>query len=136
MTNYNGPFTRTQSLTVGGVDVTDAVKHAGESGVEIELTATAAIAATKNIIDLNHATVVIAATIADMADHAGGLVIITDTSATGTAAHTVTLTSGTFDGTNNVATLNALGESLVVHVLADGNGRVVTNTGSVALSAV
>jgi len=50
------------------------------------------------------------------------------------AAHTLTLTAGTFDGTNNVATLNAPGEALAVFVDGDGNGTILENTGAVALS--
>lgn len=103
------------------------------SGFTQELTATAAVTAGARIVELNHASTVIAATIANFANHQG-LFIVKDTSASGTAAHTLTLTSGTFDGTNNVATLNAPGEQLVVWVDGSGNGTIVQNTGSVGLS--
>jgi len=103
------------------------------SGNTQELTASGAVTAGVEIVELNHATVVIAATIADFAAHAG-LFIVKDTSASGTAAHTLTLTSGTFDGTNTIATLNAPAEQLLVWVDGDGNGTIVQNTGSVALS--
>lgn len=99
-----------------------------------ELTADGAISPDAHIIDLNHASVAIAATVADAAVYAGRVVVITNTSSTGTAAHTVTLTAGTFDGTNNVATLNAPAEKLAVLFGQDGNGTVIANTGSVALS--
>ena len=99
-----------------------------------ELTESGAVDANSNVIELNHATVVIAATIADFGVYAGRIVIVKDTSASGTAAHTLTLTGGTFDGSNNVATLNAPGEQLVVLVGDDGNGTILQNTGSVALS--
>ena len=102
-------------------------------GAPVELTATAAVTAGVAQVELNHATVVIAATIADAADHEG-IFVVKDTSASGTAAHTLTLTSGTFDGTNNVATLNAPGELLVVLFDSAGNGTIIQNTGSVALS--
>ena len=98
-----------------------------------ELTASGAVTATVNHLQLNHATVVIAATVADASTHEG-LFVITDTSASGTAAHTVTLTAGTFDGTSTVATLNAPGECLIVCFDADGAGVVVANIGGVALS--
>ncbi len=98
-----------------------------------ELTASGAVTNGVQRLQLNHATVVIAATIADFADHVG-LFIVEDTSASGTAAHTLTLASGTFDGTNNVATLNAPAERLVVQVGDDGNGVILENTGSVGLS--
>lgn len=102
-------------------------------GLNQALTASGAVNAGVKSLELNHATVVIAATIADAADHAG-LFYVVNTSASGTAAHTLTLTSGTFDGTNNVATLNAPAESLLVFFDGSGNGRIVLNTGSVALS--
>lgn len=100
----------------------------------VELTASGAISPDVQIVDLNHASVVIAATVADAAVYAGKVVVFTNTSASGTAAHTVTLTAGTFDGTNNVATLNAPAEKLAVLFGQDGNGTVIANTGSVALS--
>lgn len=103
------------------------------SGRVQELTSSGAVTAGKQSVELNHATVVVAATIADAANHQG-LFVVKDTSATGTAAHTLTLTSGTFDGTNNVATLNALNECLVVYFDSAGNGTIIENVGSVALS--
>lgn len=97
-------------------------------------TAPAAIPATVRIIELNHATVAIEKTIATMVPYAGQIVIVKDTSATGTAAHTVTITTGTWNGTNKVATLNALNECLIVAVDSAGNGTIVENVGAVALS--
>jgi hypothetical protein len=76
---------------------------------------------------------VIAATIADTTAHTG-FFSVTNTSASGTAAHTVTITTGTWNGTNKIATLNSPAESLLVFFDAAGNGTVVVNTGSVALS--
>lgn len=102
------------------------------SGVQ-ELTASGAVTEGVESIELNHATVAIAATIADAKDHQG-LLVVKDTSASGTAAHTLTLTSGTFDGTNSVATLNAPNECLVVYIDSAGNGTIVENVGTVALS--
>lgn len=96
-----------------------------------ELTASGAI--TSNILGLNHATVVIAATLA--APVAGEPLFIIDTSATGTAAHTVRLTSGTFDGTNNTATLNALDEALYCIGVSATRFQIILNVGSVALSS-
>jgi len=122
---YNGSY----NLTVGGAD------GQARSGVAVnqELTASGAVDAGVQNLRLNHATVVIAATIADAADHAG-LFTVTDTSASGTAAHTVTLTAGTWDGTNTIATFNAPAESLIVFFDENGDGTIVVNTGSVALS--
>lgn len=98
-----------------------------------ELTATGAVTAGVQSVELNHATVVVAATIADASAHQG-LFIVKDTSASGTAAHTLTLTAGTFNGTNNVATLNAANECLIVYFDSAGNGTIVENIGSVGLS--
>jgi hypothetical protein len=125
-TNASCKYATVSSVTAGGAGtlVVNEVQ---------ELTASGAVTPGVTQLELNHATVVIAATVADASDHAG-LFIIKDTSASGTAAHTVTLTSGTFDGTNNVATLNAPAEMLIVFFDDDGNGSIVQNTGSVALS--
>lgn len=98
-----------------------------------EMTVSGAVTAGVQSVELNHASVVVAATIADAANHQG-LFVVKDTSATGTAAHTLTLTAGTFNGTNNVATLNARDECLVVYFDHTGRGTVVVNVGSVALS--
>lgn len=98
-----------------------------------ELTASGAVVAGVQSVELNHATVVVAATIADTLAHQG-LFVVKDTSASGTAAHTLTLTSGTFNGTNNVATLNAPNEALVVWFDSSGDGTIVENVGTVALS--
>lgn len=97
----------------------------------LELTASAAIPAGTDVVELNHASVVIAATYTVVPNTT---LIIKDTSATGTAAHTVTLTGGTFNGTNTVATLNARDEFLMVHFDSAGRGQVIANVGSVALS--
>ena len=101
---------------------------------EYELTASGAIPPGAGAVALNHATTAIAATIANAVDHQG-LVIFKDTSASGTtAAHTVTLTSGTFDGTTTVATFDAPNEALVVWFDASGNGTVIANVGGVVLA--
>ncbi len=97
------------------------------------LTVSAAITAGVQTVELDHASGVIAATIANATNHQG-LFVVKDTSATGTAAHTLTLTAGTFNGTNNVATLNARDECLVVYFDSTGRGTVVVNVGSVALT--
>ena len=99
----------------------------------VEMTVSGDVAAGVPAIELNHATVVVAAVIPDLADHAG-LLIIKNTSASGTAAHTVTATAGTFDGTNNVVTLNALNECIAIWVDSAGNGTILENVGTVAIS--
>lgn len=98
-----------------------------------ELTATGTVTARVQSLELNNTSTVVAATIASAANHEG-LFIVKNTSASGTAAHTLTLTSGTFNGTNNVATLNAPNEALAVYFDSAGNGTVIANVGSVGLS--
>ena len=102
-----------------------------------EYTATAAMGSDSGkvrCIELNHASTVIAITKIDGADYAGQVVSVKDTSASGTAAHTVTLASGTWNGTNTVVTLNAPDECIVVIFDSAGDGTVLVNIGSVALS--
>ena len=126
--------------------------HIGTSGSETEVTATAAelnnaadvsarvqeLTATGTVtvgvqsVELNHASTLVAATIADASNHEG-IFVVKDTG-TGTEAHTLTLTAGTFNGTNNVATLNAHDECLVVYFDSAGNGTILVNVGTVALS--
>ena len=117
-------------LTVTAVATGDVTVVANLSQ---ELTVSGAVQPGASSVELNHASVIIAATIATSLAHQG-LFVVKDTSATGTAAHTLTLTAGTFNGTNNVATLNALNECLVVWFDSAGNGTIVENVGTVALS--
>lgn len=113
------------------------VIDSGLSGVDNtanvqELTATGTVSVTTRVLELNHATVIVAATLAQAP--VSQMFIVKDTSASGTAAHTLTLTAGTFNGTNNVATLDAPNEALVVYFDSAGNGTIVENVGTVALS--
>ena len=99
------------------------------------LTASGAITLNSGLVMLNHASTIIAATLD--APTAGDELYIVNTSASGTAAHTVTVASGvTFDGTNNTATLNAPGEAL--HLIATSATRwfILENIGTVGLSSV
>ncbi len=113
------------AVSTGDVTVTQVVSQ--------ELTASGAITPGVQSIELNHATVAVAATVATSLAHQG-LFVMKDTSASGTAAHTVTLTAGTLDGTNTVATFNAPNECLVVWFDSAGDGTIVENVGTVALS--
>ena len=103
------------------------------SGRVQELTVTAAVVAGIQSVELNHIDTVIAATISDAVNHQG-LFVVKDTSATGTELHTLTLTAGTFNGSDNVATFNARDEALIVYFDSTGRGQVIANVGSVALS--
>jgi hypothetical protein len=100
------------------------------------LTASGAITITNGLVMLNHASVVIAATLA--APVAGNELFIVDSSASGTAAHTVTLPAGVvFDASNNnTATLNAPGEALHLIALSATRWLILENIGSVGLSTV
>lgn len=120
------------NLTLGN-DYGQAAAGDGSTGGAVqELTASGAVLSTSQVVDLNHATVVVAATM-NATEHEG-LFLVRDTSASGTAAHTLTLTGGTFNGTATVATLNAPGEQLVVFFDSTGRGTIIENTGAVALS--
>ena len=113
------------ALTLNGRVISEGVQ---------ELTASGAVNPYTQSVELNHATVIVAATIADATKHQG-LFIVKDTSATGVIEHTLTLGgSYTFDGTNNTATFNAPGEALIVYFDSTGNGVIVENIGAVALS--
>lgn len=113
-----------------GTDPKDAKRGAGTQ----ELTASGVVTPGVNELELNHATVVVAATIATSLAHRGGPFIVKDTSASGTAAHTVTLAHGTWNGTATVITLNAPNEAIIVWFDSAGNGTIVENIGAVALS--
>ncbi len=102
------------------------------ASVEYTVTAPAAIPAGVNVIELNHATVAIEKTIASLGDHKG-LMVIKNTSASGTAIHKITATTGTWDGTKKVITLDAPKECLVVWIDSAGNGTVLANVGTVGL---
>ena len=123
--------TKAIDLTVSAVTSDGAASL--DSNVSQELTASGAITPGVESIELNHATVIVAATIADAAEH-HGLFMVVNTSASGTAAHTVTLTSGTWNGTNTIVTLNAPKEAIIVWFDSAGNGTIVENVGTVALS--
>jgi len=98
-----------------------------------ELTASGAVTAGVQSVELNDTAAIVAATIADAANHQG-LFVVKNTSASGTRAHALTLTAGTFDGTNNVATLDAPNECLVVYFDSAGNGTIVVNVGTVGVA--
>tara|TARA_R100001082_G_scaffold110721_1_gene91489 strand:+ start:336 stop:785 length:450 start_codon:yes stop_codon:yes gene_type:complete len=102
----------------------------------VKLLVSAAVPQNTRLIKLAHNSTPIEVTGPDGVRLGGQTMFITNVSASGTAAHTVTLASGTFDGTNNKATLNAPGESLHVWFDSSGEGAIINNVGSVALSSV
>ena len=120
---------------LGGVNATPAEINnvADVSGRVQALTVSGAVTPGVQAIELNHATVVVAATIADLKNHQG-LLVVKNTSASGTAAHTVTVTTGTWNGTNKIITLNAPNEAIAFWIDSAGNGTILENVGSVAIS--
>lgn len=126
-----GPLTNFPNGVQAGAAST--VPLAGLNLATQELTATGAVNAATRVVFLNHATVVIAATLA--APKAGDVLVVFNSSASGTAAHTVTLPTGvTWNGTNLIATLNAPGEALVCIAVSATRYAVLVNTGAVAFS--
>jgi hypothetical protein len=125
-----------ETTAASGVTIDGALLKDGRSnlGRQVQtLTASGAISIGSGLVQLNHASVVIAATLA--APVAGDELFIVNNSASGTAAHTVTLPgSVTWDGTLQVATLNAPGEALHVIALSATRWLILENIGSVALS--
>ena len=119
-----------EKLAVALRDIGDSMQTCGTQ----ELTVTGAVDAGTRSIELNHASTIVAATMTAPAN--GGLVVIKDTSASGTAAHTCTVSGGTFDGTNNTVTLNAPAECIIIFFDSAGAGTIVENVGTVALSSV
>ena len=95
------------------------------------MTVTGAVPKKVQALYLNHTTK-IEATIASSKDHKGFFVVKQIDA--GTAGHTVTMTAGTWDGSNNIITLNADIEFIIVWIDEEGTGSIVENVGSVALS--
>ena len=95
----------------------------------ITLTADAWPAAT--LVKLNNASVAIvkSVTVAQ-----GGMRVITQADA-GTIGHVLTMTGGTFDGTNNTATFASQYASIAIYGVAAGHGLLLANQ-DVVLSSV
>jgi len=124
------------ALKIASVQVTASAVELNKADVSArvqELTVSGAITTGVESIELNHASVAVETTIADLSNHQG-LLVIKNTSASGTSAHTVTVTTGTVNGTNKIVTLNAPNECIAIYVDSAGNGTVLENVGSVAIS--
>lgn len=96
-----------------------------------ELTASGVVSPNIDVVELNHASVVIAATYVVVPNT---IIAVKDTSATGTTNHTFTVSGGTLNGTNTIATFNLLADFIMVQFDSAGNGSVIANVGSVAFS--
>ena len=141
-TTISSPTDDQIDIEVGGSDVA-TITSTGWNGNTVgqhrhstqALTATGAITINSGTVLLNHATVIIAATLD--APTLGDELYIINSSASGTAAHTVTLAAGvTFDGTNNTATLDAPDEALHILAISATRWYVLENIGTVGLSDV
>ena len=126
-------FTKLAAIEASAAEIADAADKSIFAAT-YTATAPAAIPSTVRVIELNHASTAIEKTIATLVPYANSFLIIKNISATGTAAHKVTVTTGTLDGTNKVATLDAPKECLVVFVDSAGNGSIVVNVGLVGLA--
>jgi hypothetical protein len=132
-----GATTLTGAVTApGGVTGPLAGNTVGQHRHTVqELTATGNVTITSGVLLLNHATTPVAAAMT-IAPTAGDEMFIVDNSATGTAGHTVKTPTGvTFDGTNNTATLNALGEALHIVAISAARWLIIANVGTVGLSS-
>jgi len=118
--------------TIDGMGRSTQLDDQSAAVTAVAYTASGAIGEADNVVDLNK-TSKIEMTI--VRPRAGRILVITQIDA-GTAGHTVTLTQGTFDGTNNTATFNAQYEALVLLGKSDKRFLILKNYGSVALSAV
>ncbi len=148
--DFNQTSVDTVTLSIGGTAITSTaaelnildgvgatageINNAADVSARVQaLTASGAVTAGIQLLELNHVSVIIAATIADPLLHQG-ILIVKDISATGTTAHTCTITGGTWDGTNTIITLNALNECIMVYIDSAGDGTIIENVGGVALS--
>jgi hypothetical protein len=118
-------------VTIDGALLKDRTSDLGRRTQE--LTATDAFTIDSGLLLLNHATVAIEATLD--APAAGDEFLIINNSASGTAAHTVTVPGGvTWDGSSTVATLDAPGEALHVVAISAARWFILENIGTVGLS--
>ena len=120
--------------TVKGMGQSTQMNSQAAAVTAVAYTASGAIAIADTVVDLNKTTPKLEMTMA-AGDDTQRVLVITQIDA-GTAGHTVTLTNGTFDGTNNTATLNGQYEALVLLSITPTRYLILKNYGSVALSSV
>lgn len=117
---------------VNGLGLTTQLDTQANAATAVSYTATGAIAEADNVVDLDHSSTKIEATIE--APRVGRILVITQIDS-GTSAHTVTLGAGAFDLTgNNIATFNQQYEALVLLGISDKRFLILKNYGSVGLS--
>jgi len=126
------------ALKIGGVAVTATATEINKacdlSTTEQTIVASGSVTAGKKAIFLNHATVAIAATIADTSLHQGLFLIKAGLEPGAGQDHTCTITTGSWNGTNKIATFADIADSLLVYFDGSGNGTILVNTGTVSLS--
>lgn len=132
VTSFTAGYTPLYVVTTGASVVTGVEDRRGSTRAfrTQAMTANGAIEETADFVTLNKAGV-LAATIA--APRAGRLLFIQQIDS-GTDGHTVTLTSGTFNETNTIATLNADNEAILLYGVSDSRFVIVENIGAVAFS--
>lgn len=133
-TGFTAGYTTLYVVTTGAasVDGVEDWRGSGRGSATQAMTASGAIRDDAQFVTLSSTTPLIAATIA--APRAGRFLVISQIDG-GTAGHTVTLAAGTFDGTNEIATLDAAGETLVLYGVSATRFVIVENIGAVGLSS-
>lgn len=131
---YQGAGRGTLVPALGGLTATaDEINKAADvSGRLQTIAASGAITAGVQSVELNHADN-IAATIATSVAHPGLFIAKAILEPTG-SGHTITLTAGTWDGSNTVATFADILDTLVVYFDSAGDGTIIENVGAVVLS--
>jgi hypothetical protein len=118
------------------VDATpDEIDNACDVSARVQtMTASGAVTAGVQSLQLNNASATIAATIANANAHQGLFHVKAIAEPAGGQDHTVTLTAGTWNGSATVATFADINDALVVYFDSAGNGTVVVNVGTVAFT--
>ncbi len=133
----DGVTATTAELNVtDGINATTAeINKVADESTKLQIRTTSGTVGGSTVtLELDHDSVIIAATIAAVIGVHDGFFMVKDTSDSGTAAHTVTLTGGTWDGSATIITLNAAGEAILVYFDSEGDGTIIENVGGVALS--
>lgn len=137
--DYERPHIKAQRYFKVGTELTasfEEINNACDISAKVqELTADGAVTPGVESVELNHTTAAIAATIADASAHQGVFIAKATTEPGDGQDHTLTLTLGTFDGTNDIATFADVNDALIVYFDSSGNGTIVENVGTVALSS-
>jgi len=85
------------------------------------------------VLELDHTSVAIAATL-DVSGIIGNFTVRAISEPGVAADHTLTVSGGTLDGTNTIATFADVNDSLTINFDGNGYGVVVSNIGAVVLS--